>query len=277
MGWSNQAIFLVIVNAPPGAFSGVFVYSPDIGAGNLIASIADQNGTDPYGNAYLAGVCSYQGGSSGLISQLLAGQLVLTTAGGQDGAVTLDMSTATVEGITGAVATLTASGGGTLSTTFQLASGAAGEASIAVYGYEGGFGYIGGISAAIAGTWNALIITDGGTPVTETWHAPAYDAGWAAGPDSGTVQDFAYRIAVDGTLQLAGAFHATADQSAGAAVFTLPAGWIPATTQRCPAVINTGGTVTASYLELNSDGSVTAGTAVASGADVYVAGAVRLS
>ena len=44
-----------------GKNSGLFVYSPIPATGNLVASIAAAAGTDPYGNAYLAGICDYSG------------------------------------------------------------------------------------------------------------------------------------------------------------------------------------------------------------------------
>lgn len=58
--WSNTSTELVIIQAG-GTFTGLFVYSPTIGANNLVASIAAQAGTDPYGNPYLQGVAVYTG------------------------------------------------------------------------------------------------------------------------------------------------------------------------------------------------------------------------
>jgi hypothetical protein len=53
--------FIVIISG--GAGSGLFVYSPRVGAGNLILSVAGQAGTDPYGNAYLGnGLAVYGSG-----------------------------------------------------------------------------------------------------------------------------------------------------------------------------------------------------------------------
>ena len=42
-----------------GTKGGLFVYSPSVGLGNLIASDAAATGTDPYGNAYLAAITAY--------------------------------------------------------------------------------------------------------------------------------------------------------------------------------------------------------------------------
>lgn len=54
--WNNQLVSLLIITAPSGAYAGIFVYSPSPGTGNLIGSWAAQAGTDPYGNAYPAGL-----------------------------------------------------------------------------------------------------------------------------------------------------------------------------------------------------------------------------
>lgn len=54
--WSNQRNDLIILQENVSGFSGLFGYSPSIGAGNLIFSVAAVAGTDPYGNAYPAGL-----------------------------------------------------------------------------------------------------------------------------------------------------------------------------------------------------------------------------
>ena len=59
--WSNQVVSLLILTEQTGTFSGLFGYSPTAGAGNLILSVSATSGTDPYGNAYPDGVCSFQG------------------------------------------------------------------------------------------------------------------------------------------------------------------------------------------------------------------------
>jgi hypothetical protein len=77
MVWNTSSFQLLIISAG-GGFTGLFVYSPIPGAGNLIASIAAQAGTDPYGNPYKAGIASY--GAGGAFSLLQAGVLELGAA-----------------------------------------------------------------------------------------------------------------------------------------------------------------------------------------------------
>lgn len=59
MGWNDTNVFQVLV-VTGSAGSGVFVYSPHPGNGNLISTITAAPGTDPFGNAYLAGLTDYK-------------------------------------------------------------------------------------------------------------------------------------------------------------------------------------------------------------------------
>jgi hypothetical protein len=65
---------LVIVSGPG---SGVFVYSPKPGAGNLVASISAAAGLDPYGNSVSPGFTVYSGGT---FAQLNSGALEMGDA-----------------------------------------------------------------------------------------------------------------------------------------------------------------------------------------------------
>lgn len=50
--WTNQAVSLIVLIEEVSGFSGLFGYSPTVGAGNLVFSLAAAPGTDPYGNHY---------------------------------------------------------------------------------------------------------------------------------------------------------------------------------------------------------------------------------
>jgi len=76
MGWENENVFPLVIITAGGGFTGLFVYSPGPGAGNLVASIAAQSGTDPYGNSYRAGITSYQAGGANAFSELFGGQIL---------------------------------------------------------------------------------------------------------------------------------------------------------------------------------------------------------
>jgi hypothetical protein len=64
--WTNQLVNLIILSAAQTGFSGFFVYSPSPGPGNLIGSWAAAAGTDPYGNAYPAGLSVETGNFTGI-------------------------------------------------------------------------------------------------------------------------------------------------------------------------------------------------------------------
>lgn len=57
--WSNQASTLIVLESDVAGFSGLFIYAGPPAAGNLIQSVAAAAGTDPQGNAYLAGTVTY--------------------------------------------------------------------------------------------------------------------------------------------------------------------------------------------------------------------------
>jgi hypothetical protein len=58
MGWGSSIVPLLIIT-PTGGFTGLFMYTPAPGAGNLLSSDTAQASTDPYGNAYFAGKTEY--------------------------------------------------------------------------------------------------------------------------------------------------------------------------------------------------------------------------
>src|SRR5579859_5880939 len=69
--WTNQLLNLIILSAAQQGFSGFFVYAP--GPGNLIGSWAAAAGTDPYGNAYPAGLSVDVGSFTGINLFLYSG------------------------------------------------------------------------------------------------------------------------------------------------------------------------------------------------------------
>lgn len=80
-----QAVFrgrlVVISGTSSNGTVGLFVYSGTPANGNLVASIASTAGTDQFGNAYLAGITSYDPAVTGNIVNLLAGVITLENTG----------------------------------------------------------------------------------------------------------------------------------------------------------------------------------------------------
>lgn len=72
---------VVIFGSAADGSTGLFVYSGTPANGNLIASIASVAGTDTFGNAYLAGITSYDPASTGNIVNLFAGIITLENTG----------------------------------------------------------------------------------------------------------------------------------------------------------------------------------------------------
>ena len=117
--WTNQAVSLIILTEQATGFSGMFGYSPTVGHGNLIFSVAAAAGVDPYGNSYPQGVSSDVGQ---LFSNFLTGGeltvnsgplLVYTSthAGGQVYAAGASGNWTAPANVTSVTATLIAGGG----------------------------------------------------------------------------------------------------------------------------------------------------------------------
>jgi hypothetical protein len=135
MGWNNEIFSLLIVTSG-GGFTGLFVYSPAPGAGNLIASVAAQAGTDPYGNAYSRGVASYAGG--GTAESLLTGGLMqLIATAFQSAPATFNVSGSA--GNTAAMAITSGAGteAGAVQSVLELGDSGAGTGLQVVDGADG--------------------------------------------------------------------------------------------------------------------------------------------
>lgn len=74
MGWNSNVFPLLLVTSSTG-FTGLFAYSPGPGPGNLVASVTSHAGTDPFGNAYVAGVASYAAGTPAINADMTGGAL----------------------------------------------------------------------------------------------------------------------------------------------------------------------------------------------------------
>lgn len=89
--WTNQNIALIILTEQVTGFSGLFGYSPTVGAGNLIFSLAAVAGTDPYGNTYPQGFQEVSGSNT----------IEISAAGGVTG-MSINQANADAPGVFGA-------------------------------------------------------------------------------------------------------------------------------------------------------------------------------
>ena len=81
--WSNQSQNLIILIEENTGFTGLFVYAPSPGLGNLALSIAAGTGTDPYGNTYISeSVTGVPAGTDTTLIQLMGVHTLGTTAAG---------------------------------------------------------------------------------------------------------------------------------------------------------------------------------------------------
>jgi hypothetical protein len=208
-GTFNGTDFIIDAN-------GAFFYSGTPAAGNLIASITTNSGTDSFGNTYLGGITTYSGTefASLNVGNLLLGQIsAAANAGG--------MSIAAVDAIAASSPTTAAH---PTSADWFLVSGTATTTPISAAGYphHEAYGTVWLNDAAIKAVDNGNVWTP------ESWHSPSYNASWAASTSYGgtTCQSLRYRKDAEDNVWLEGAFKATG--AAGASVFALPSTYFDA-------------------------------------------------
>jgi hypothetical protein len=206
MGWSDQAVSLIILTEQTTGFSGLFGYSPTAGAGNLIFSVAAAAGVDPYGNSYPQGVSSTVGNitSNALTTTaftITEGPLLFygsSSGGGTMLAAGASGNFTVPAGITSLTGTLIAGGGGGSVEQSVGYGGGGGECVVVTFTVAGGqnlaysVGNAGqnttfnGVTAHAGGTATSTAQGAGGTGSTAAIH---YDGG-AGGPYGGPF-DFA--------------------------------------------------------------------------------------
>lgn len=273
--WSNTGTTLIVIQETVTGFSGIFGYSPTIGHGNLVFSVAANAGTDPYGNDYVAGVTSYDEGAALLFTQMAAGILRIgriDPGGGPD----LPLAALLQAGLTGITNSLTVtSPTGTVTFTdpayLTLVAGAPG----ATTGQPGvpRAELFDADAASPVDLWaSGTAIKLLGPDVPYTWQDPTslLGAGWAIGPNSGSAQPLQYRKDALDNLVLVGSVHSTSNAPA-TTLFTLPSGYRPAQNQRVVCVSNLAGTPTVRFLQVNANGGVLVmNNVAATGTDVYI-------
>lgn len=209
-----------------GARQAMFTYSPAAGLGNLIASIAPLNGTDAAGNAGLAGTANYTKLGPGVY-------MAIQTFGGE-----ITWLTAATEA-------------GPWTSQGALAFNGTG------FGLTVNAPYVDfGPSSPILG--ELVAVQPGTTYTAETWHTiSSLPTGWTA-----LGAGVRYRLLTDNSvrIQVSAAVGATA-ASGTVALFTLPAGYVPANQFRgCAPGTFANGTPSATCY--NSRFQVTTGGAV---------------
>ena len=243
MTWGSNVFPLLIVTSS-GGFTGLFVYSPAPGAGNLIASVAAQAGTDPFGNSYLAGVISYSPGTS--FAGFAGGGLelgsenpssLITSVGsiGLDDAIVASAqpgvtigSPRTSGGPGTEVAILGESHDTTKPSQVVIAVGTPTPVTTGLLEVQG-----------IITADSVVAIVAG---AAETWHSavPLLNTNFAAG---GQTPRYQFEPTNGGRVRLAGSVNITGAVAASTTMFTLPAGYQPTVQSSWTTANNSGGFV----------------------------------
>jgi hypothetical protein len=248
-------------------------YNGTPGVATLIASVAAAGGTDQYGNAFGAGICTYDQ-INGLFCQLNQGVILIGSYNHSTGLDTAEA--AGLNAITGGTLKLESSAGVTQAAAMMVLN--AGQQN---QGSGSGLNPFvrltddGGTSAVDMGLSGAMVKADLFGAFT-TWQAPSYAANFAAASTSGTYQALQYRFDAEDNDHFDGAFHTTASVASGTTIFTLPAAYRPKVARNIPLASDVGGTpATGSYiLQINSNGPVKllASAATATVQNFYVSG-----
>jgi hypothetical protein len=234
--------------------SGLFFYSGTPANGNLIISIARSSGTDAFGNAYLAGVVSYQGT---VFSELVGGELLTgSTADDQPFIVSASTGFATILSgrslNTQIQAMLTMAAGATVQ---QIFAGQATGSPVTTRMFE-----VGG-SASVRGT----LTTQVGGAEELTAHSLS---GFATGFSVGGAASYRLCASPPNTVQLHLrniAYNGTGTSTDGATILSaangLPASYRPNSAQRLAAWSNllrqpSAGVFEAVAVEVETDGSL---------------------
>jgi len=270
-------------------YSGVFVYSPAPGAGNLVASLTAVSGTDPYGNTYRGPGLDVQGSGREIVAALFGSipelqfrtnaafeQNVANIAGGPAGSGATEFLELVISGPQGSTAS------GTDWTQVQLVSNTEGATSFAA-GY---FNYIdtaavahlialwscqgftinaGSVTAVAPGTGT---VTTPATP--ETWHTFSLSVGSAGNDINGTSYPPAYRLLPTGDVAIRGAWVPPGGgYTSGTTWTTIPAAYRPATNIPS-ALIGNAATSTLSHVYIRPNGNVQFNTNIGAGTTMYL-------
>ena len=205
---------VIVYGTGPG--SGVFVYDPAPGPGNLVASITEAS-TDPFGNATIPGaVASY---------------------GGVVGYAALGSGAVIIRRYTDATAAEVSGGGGQL--ILHSGQATAGDNDVWLYlnaASAGGPQVV--ITPGLSGTGPLFIATTepGNSFTPETWHPLALTSGWSAVSGFPTP---GYRLNALGNVELTGRITHASLATSGL-IADLPSGYYSTYQRGCPVSLVAG-------------------------------------
>jgi hypothetical protein len=191
-GWDEPGVLSIVLIAAGTPGSGLFVYSAAPAAGNLIESIAATGGTDLFGNTYLAGHVTY---GPGPVGQRAATQLSQQTLG------------------------------------YYLAPSASGAYVLKAQIFFNGSGNITlePVSTGVIQATQEIVASVPGSPGTaEVWNPMTLLNSWA-NVGGFAVAQYRKVASPPNSVEIVCALDATS--ASAATFFTLPAGYVPASSQ----------------------------------------------
>jgi len=220
--------------------------------GNLIFSISNVAGTDPYGNQYPAGEASY-GTPSGNDVSIKNGVLYF-------GPATNSVNSGSIQigAFTNGELILTSPPGDANhqdQVIVRLTSGETGQATGSPFAPNMIFKTDDLATAVDILLPGSLIHTDllGNASL---WTYPTPNSGWSRGPAGGSIQEVHYRNDGLDNLVIEGSVHTTS-ATPNAVIFNIPAGPLrPQANHRVPGIINQAGSITACITEVDTNGNV---------------------
>jgi hypothetical protein len=261
--------------------NGIFFYNGTPANGNLTGSWAQTAGTDPFGNAYAAGITLYSAnGTINHFDTASTWNAIPSGAGIQigvgAGSVLQQFAPNVVAGVTwddGGIGATLANRLGTNTPQLFLVSPQNDAthvgSSISLYGSpQTSNGDV--LSEMILAAQRIVAQTTTGwidgawVKTSETWQAPSYGTNWASSTTFNTSTNWAplqFRRDAEDNLVVTGAFKSGA-VAGGVTVFQFPVGYRPNKQFAVPITKNAGGTITTGFAQISGSGNFNLPTAL---------------
>ncbi len=270
MPWDNS--FETVITLPSGATSGarvvidgtadtIIVYRAD---NSIAVSIAAAAGTDAYGNAFPAGVYSFNDADGQAILVANGVLSLISTSEPNDPSTMLNQGPGLAEWYSGTNGLGTQDG-----VIATLLAGSPGHSTL-----DGNEPQLtlqdGKASSPVSLALSGAVVYTSDAGVRDTWQTPTLGSGWALGPQGGSFQSLQFRRDGFDNVVLSGVIHCTS-ATPSSTLFTLPSGYQPIAGHRPGITSNQGGTYAARSIEISTSGVVTVDPVpTVAGTDLYI-------
>jgi hypothetical protein len=247
---------------------GLFFYSGTPAAGNMTGSWAPAAGTDPYGNAYPAGLEIYSTLGSILLSAVDGILQSVGSSGRQvtvaDGSIQWSAPGSTTNGSVDIGATIREMdwqsgqlGANDRSARLSVTS-STGTPTVGVTDTFPRSATSNGLVVAHHYVSGAAVKSDLAGDTAEVWQAPAYNTNWSTSSAFNASTGWPglqFRKDAEDNLVVTGAFKSGATVG-GTSVFLLPAAYRPKAQWSVPITRNVGGTITTGFAQISAGGNL---------------------